>query len=1218
MNSRAVVLSLLTALGGSTLLAAPAVAVQDDHDHGGRPAFDVRSGERTPVPQATAQARELLARRLGGEGTLSGDRRSGGIRSLGRTDGFLTPPAGGDAEAVALDYLRDNATAFNLDAGDLAALRLVGRSTSGDGVTHLTWLQTSRGIAAYDSVVNANVTADGRLLNVGGAPTPDLALASTTPLLTASEALRVAQQDVHADPALPRASASPDSERVTRFANGDTARLVAFAAPGGDRLAWRLTVAGEQPFLYDVVVDARSGELLARNSLTDFASAEVYDAHPSAGVPGNTVDLARWLGDTQGGTRLFGPNAHAYADIGAPNGVNAGENVGSSGGGDWSYGLTPVAPGVGATCSAPAGGLCSWDGVDLASAATNRAQTTTQLFYFVNRFHDWLAQPPIGFDATSRNFEGADRVLAEAQDYEGFNNANMSTPPDGSSPRMQMYLWRAPFPAISSADDAAVVYHEYTHGLSNRLVAGGTGTQLRMFQPRAMGEGWSDWYALDYLVAQDFLTDTAADGEVATGTFATGNGLTGIRRQATDCPVDSPAAACAATASSHGQGGYTFADVGRVGSYNNGAVPRFQVHDDGEIWAQTLWDLRRAVGASTARALITNGMRLTAMDNPSFLDARDAILQADLAAGGGDRAAIWQVFARRGMGFGARISSPQATRGIASFTLPQLAAAATPTVDDAPPLGDGDGVAEPGEAVRLGVALTNVAGGALTNVRATLGGPAGVVVGGPRASWGTLAVGASATAAAPFAVTLPATRQCGLPVALTLNVSSDQGTATLPLSLPVGAGRTSFAASGGLPLAIPNNSALGATATLTVPSAGRVDRLRVTISLAHPFVGDLHAELTSPSGTTVALFERPGVATYGSVADGLTGVVLDDAAALSIQEIPVAEGPALSGIFRPDQPLALLAGEERAGTWRLRLTDVIDPDAGTLTGWAVETDQPACATSAPALPSAATGAVAALAHDAATLTGTVDSAGAATGYAFEHGTTSDYGSVTPVADAGSGSGAVARTAALSGLTPSTTYHYRLIALRGDTVVALGEDRSFTTTAAPVTPPPGDGGGGGGGGTPTPPGDGGGGGGGGTPTPPGDGGGGGTPTPPPTGGGTVPPATVTLGVFPARKLTLNRRNAFALAFSATPAGARGTLRFTLPKQQRRAAVSFSAPFTVDARGVVKLTVTVRSAALRRLRQLRGGARTAVTVTLGGRTFRRTLTLAPPAKRARRPR
>lgn len=430
-----------------------------------------------------------------------------------------------------------------------------------------------------------------------------------------------------------------------------------------------------------------------------------------------------------------------------------------------------------------------------------------------------------------------------------------------------------------------------------------------------------------------------------------------------------------------------------------------------------------------------------------------------------------------------------------------------------------------------------------------------------------------------------------------MNVSSDQGTATLPLSLPVGAGRTSFAASGGLPLAIPNNSALGATATLTVPSAGRVDRLRVTISLAHPFVGDLHAELTSPSGTTVALFERPGVATYGSAADGLMGVVLDDAAALSIQEIPVAEGPALSGTFRPDQPLALLAGEERAGTWRLRLTDVIDPDAGTLIGWTVETDQPACATSAPALPSAATGAVAALAHDAATLAGTVDSAGAATGYAFEHGTTSDYDAVTPVADAGAGSGAVARTAAVSGLTPSTTYHYRLVALRGDTVVALGEDRSFTTTAAPVTPPPGDGGGGGG--TPPPPG--------------GGGGGGGTPTPPASGGGTVAPAPVTLGVFPARKLTLNRRNALALAFSATPAGARGTLRFTLPKQRRRAAVSFSAPFTVDARGAVKLAVTVRGGALRRLRQLRGGARTAVTVTLGGRTFRRTLTLAPPAAR-----
>ena len=53
------------------------------------------------------------------------------------------------------------------------------------------------------------------------------------------------------------------------------------------------------------------------------------------------------------------------------------------------------------------------------------------------------------------------------------------------------------------------------------------------------------------------------------------------------------------------------------------------MHGDGEIWAQTLWDLRACdrVGRR-ARALITQGMRLSPPE-PSFLDMRNAILQAD-------------------------------------------------------------------------------------------------------------------------------------------------------------------------------------------------------------------------------------------------------------------------------------------------------------------------------------------------------------------------------------------------------------------------------------------------------------------------------------------------------------------------------------------------------------------------------------------------------------
>ena len=62
--------------------------------------------------------------------------------------------------------------------------------------------------------------------------------------------------------------------------------------------------------------------------------------------------------------------------------------------------------------------------------------------------HDVMYQ--YGFDEVSGNFQnnnlgrggiGNDFVKAEALDGGGSNNANFSTPVDGSSGRMQMYVW---------------------------------------------------------------------------------------------------------------------------------------------------------------------------------------------------------------------------------------------------------------------------------------------------------------------------------------------------------------------------------------------------------------------------------------------------------------------------------------------------------------------------------------------------------------------------------------------------------------------------------------------------------------------------------------------------------------------------------------------------------------------------------------------------------
>jgi hypothetical protein len=80
---------------------------------------------------------------------------------------------------------------------------------------------------------------------------------------------------------------------------------------------------------------------------------------------------------------------------------------------------------------------------------------------------------------------------------------------------------------------------------------------------------------------------------------------------------------------------------------------------------------------------------------------------------------------------------------------------------------------------------------------------------------------------------------------------------------------------------------------------------------------------------------------------------------------------------------------------------------------------------------------------AATVTGSVDPKGRATTWYFEYGTTSGYGSRTSAQSAGSGSGDVNVSAAIAGLQPATTYHYRLVAT-SDVGTSRGSDLTFRT------------------------------------------------------------------------------------------------------------------------------------------------------------------------------
>jgi phosphodiesterase/alkaline phosphatase D-like protein len=136
---------------------------------------------------------------------------------------------------------------------------------------------------------------------------------------------------------------------------------------------------------------------------------------------------------------------------------------------------------------------------------------------------------------------------------------------------------------------------------------------------------------------------------------------------------------------------------------------------------------------------------------------------------------------------------------------------------------------------------------------------------------------------------------------------------------------------------------------------------------------------------------------------------------------------------------AQVSGLQAGRTYHFRL--VATSDGGTSHG----SDQSFTAGSAP---SATTAAASSVSTTGARLNGRVNPNGRNTSWHFDYGTSASYGSSTPSRGAGSGTGTASVSAALSGLAPGTTYHFRLVASNSSGTTA-GADQTFTTVATPV-------------------------------------------------------------------------------------------------------------------------------------------------------------------------
>ncbi|UGS37873.1 M36 family metallopeptidase [Capillimicrobium parvum] len=657
---------------------------------GGRATPRAQSGAPAPS-RATLDARRDLADGLGEQAVVQADPVTGTLRSLQRLDGTLTGPGGGDRVQRAWDYVRDHAAAIGLDGGDLGTFVAEPARTSPSGFVVARWSQQVGGIPTFDSGLQVAVTKDGRVLSVGGAPIHGLDVTSTDPRLDPLGALAAVMDDIGVHRTASIVSGPVGAEQATRFDRGDRARLVLFSDVGGARLAWRVLYRAGPTAVYDEIVDAGTGAVLRRANLVRFAAneASVFRSWPGGPLPGPvSVDLTQYLDPAVSedwfgpgiDDSLAGPNAVAWADLEDDNAPGPGEITRRAG--SFVFPFDEFTPAENPNGHCDATHQCTWDQDVPGSWQVNQDNDITNVFWLVNRFHDHLKDDPqIAFGPSSGNFEGDDPVavngldgaLTGPDDFH-LNNANMLTPPDGDSPLMQMYLAgdQTGYSQrnVSFDYDPATVWHEYTHGLSTRLVENGG---VSSPQAGAMGEAWSDWYALDWMEELGMITDTGTPGEVDLGVYADPI-KNETRTQPLDCPVGVNNAACPGRPPRTPAGGYTYASFGKISS--RGA----EVHADGEIWSETLWDLRVAIGQGAAQKVITDGMRLS-ITEPSFLDMRNAILAADQADFGGTHADdIWTVFAHRGMGFFAGAVDGGDVTPVANFDQPPPPGTPTGTV----------------------------------------------------------------------------------------------------------------------------------------------------------------------------------------------------------------------------------------------------------------------------------------------------------------------------------------------------------------------------------------------------------------------------------------------------------------------------------------------------------------------------------------------------------
>ncbi|CCO37081.1 hypothetical protein BN14_11232 [Rhizoctonia solani AG-1 IB] len=485
--------------------------------------------------------------------------------------------------------------------------------SSSDVAKHEYFRQRFNGIAVANAVANVALK-NNKVVSYGASFVKPKSVASTTPKITKEEAIAKA-------------------EAATDAKYNDWPTTLEYFAKDSDHVVLAHVIqvrnkeAGEW---YEAYVDANNGEIVnminfvhkASYRVVPFTSQDPEDGFTTVTDPHDTVASPNGWHQygTTSTTSTSGNNAVTYK------GSTTATTSQSSDGNNYNYEFNSAA-----------------------APASNIDAARVNAFYVANMIHDLTYR--YGFDEASYNFQqnnnekgGAenDRVLISVQDTAYTNNADFSTPPDGQSGEMRMFVWTYTNPRRDGAFENDIVTHEYGHGISNRLTGGGTARCLTTSQSWGLGEGWSDALA-------DWTEQTSEAQAVSD--FTMGKYVTKIAGGIRSYPYST----------SKSVNPLTYASLATLGN---------EEHAVGEVWALTWHEIYASLikklgfspdkndstgtaGNIVALHLFIDSLKIQPC-NPTFITARDAIIQADANRyAGANKCALWEAFAKRGLGSGA-------------------------------------------------------------------------------------------------------------------------------------------------------------------------------------------------------------------------------------------------------------------------------------------------------------------------------------------------------------------------------------------------------------------------------------------------------------------------------------------------------------------------------------------------------------------------------------